>query len=153
MLSTMTGSARKRFSATRSTAVKNMLNSCGASTRPCRRPCPTSTVSEHSPSSSRTHACMLSWNWRMAARFLHGTPKRARTTYRSRPLRLVLPLSRPCRLSPLLLSCWIPHCLHASPRKVLVACRCSIYFPWSHQLTEKKRSKSASALFLLADPF
>ena len=38
MLSVMAASARKRFSATRSTAGKNMLNSSGASTHPCLRP-------------------------------------------------------------------------------------------------------------------
>ena len=65
MLSVMAASARKRFSATRSTAVKNMLNSSGASTHCCPRPCPTSNLSEHSPSSNRTHACMPSWHWRM----------------------------------------------------------------------------------------
>ena len=49
----------------------------------------------------------------------------------------LFPLSRPCRWSPLLLSFWIPHYLHALPRKVLVASRYSTYFPCSNQLTEK----------------
>ena len=81
MLSMMAASASKRFSATRSTAVKNMLNSSGASTHPCRRPCPTS-LSEHFRSSNRMHAYMPSWNRRMTARILGGTPKRARTSHR-----------------------------------------------------------------------
>ena len=83
MLSVMAASARKRFSATRSTAVKKVLNSSGASTHPCcLRPCRTSNLSEHSPSSSRTHACIPSWNWRMTASILGGTPKRARTSHK-----------------------------------------------------------------------
>ena len=82
IVSMMTASERKRFSATRSTAVKNMLNSSGVSTHPCLRPCPTSNLSEHSPSFNRTHACMPSWNWRMTADILGGTPKRARTSHR-----------------------------------------------------------------------
>ena len=61
MLSVMAASARKRYSVTRSTAVKNMLNSSGASTHPFLRPCSTSNLSENSPSSSRTHACIPSW--------------------------------------------------------------------------------------------
>ena len=75
-------SARKHFSATRSTAVKNILNSSGASTRPCLRPCPTSNLSEHSSSSNRTRACMPSCNWRVTTSILGGTPKRARTSHR-----------------------------------------------------------------------
>ena len=82
MLSMMAASAGKHFSATRSTAVKNMLNSSGASTHPWLRPCPTSNVSEHSPSSNRMHACMPSWNWRMTASIHGGTPKGARTSHR-----------------------------------------------------------------------
>ena len=79
----MAASARKRFSATHSTTVKNMLNSSGASTHPyLLRSCPTSNLSEHFPSSNRTHACMPSWNWRMTASILGGTPKRARTSHK-----------------------------------------------------------------------
>ena len=80
MLSVMAASARKRFSATRSTAVKNMLNSSGESTHPCLRPCPTSNESEHTQSSNRTHACMPSWNWRMTAIILGGTNRKERPT-------------------------------------------------------------------------
>ena len=82
MLSVMDESEKKRFSATRSTAVKNMLNNSGASTHPCLRPCPTSNLCERSPSSNRTHACIPSWNWRMTASILDGTPKRARTSHK-----------------------------------------------------------------------
>ena len=81
MLSMMAASTRKRFSAKRSIAVKNMSNS-GASSHPCRRPCPTSNFSEHSPSPNLTHASMPSCNWRMTASILGGTPKRARTAHR-----------------------------------------------------------------------
>ena len=81
MLSVMAASARKRFPATRSTAVKNTSNSSGATTHPCLRPYPTSNLSEHSPLSNRTHACMPSWNWRVTASILGGTPKRARTSH------------------------------------------------------------------------
>ena len=48
MLCMKAASAEKGFSATRSTTVKGTLNSNGASTHPCRRPCPTSSLSEHS---------------------------------------------------------------------------------------------------------
>ena len=83
MLSVLAASARKRFSATCSTAMTNMLNSSGASTHPCLRPCPTSHLSEqHFPPSSRTHACIPPWNWRMTASILGGTPKRSRTSHR-----------------------------------------------------------------------
>ena len=53
MLSVMATSSRKRFLATTRTDVKNMLNSSGESTHPCLRPCPTTNLSEHSPSSNR----------------------------------------------------------------------------------------------------
>ena len=53
----MAASARKRFSATRSTAVKNMLNSSGASTHPCLRPCPTSNFIR-ALSIIQPHACL-----------------------------------------------------------------------------------------------
>ena len=82
MLSMMAASAVKRFSATRSTAVKRMLNINAASTHLCRRLCFTSNISEHSPSSSRTHAHMLSWNSRMTACILGGRPKRANTVHK-----------------------------------------------------------------------
>ena len=51
--------ALNRSTATRSTAVKNMLNNNDASTHPYRRPCPTPNQSEYSPSSvrdARTHS-------------------------------------------------------------------------------------------------
>ena len=82
MLSVMDASARKRFLTSRSTAVKNLLNSGGASTHPCLRPCPASNLSEHSPSSDRTHACKMSRNWRMTASIFGGTPTWARTSHR-----------------------------------------------------------------------
>ena len=52
-----------------------------ASTHPCLRPCPTTNLSERSPSSNRTHACMPLWNWRITASILGGMPKRARTSH------------------------------------------------------------------------
>ena len=82
MLSVMAALASKRFSATRSTTVKNRLISSGASTHPCLRPCPTSNLSEHSPSSSRTNACIPSWKWRMTSSILAGTQKRARASHK-----------------------------------------------------------------------
>ena len=56
VLSVMAASARKRFSATRSIAAKNTLNSSGTSTHPCLRPCPTPKLSEHSI--IQPHACL-----------------------------------------------------------------------------------------------
>ena len=61
---------------------ENMFNSSGASMHLGVRPCSSSNLSEHSPSSNHTHACMLSWNWRMTASILGGTPNQARTSHR-----------------------------------------------------------------------
>ena len=56
MLSVMAASARKRFSTARSTAVKNVLNSSGASTHSCRRPCSVNFFL--APSITQPHACL-----------------------------------------------------------------------------------------------
>ena len=61
-------SALYRSTATRSTAVNNILNNNGASTHSCRNPCPTPNQSEYSPSSVRMRARMPSWKWRITAR-------------------------------------------------------------------------------------
>ena len=62
---------------------KMLIISSGASKHPCRRPCSTSNLSEHSPSSNRTHACTPSWNRRKTASILGGAPKRAKTAHRT----------------------------------------------------------------------
>ena len=60
---------------------EQILNSSGANTHPCQTPCSTPNISEHSPSSNRTHAPMPSWNWRMTPSILGGMQKRAKTVY------------------------------------------------------------------------
>ena len=59
-----------------------MLNRSGASTHPWRRSYSTANHPEHTLSSSRTHARMPSWNWRMTEVVFCGTPKRTSTDQR-----------------------------------------------------------------------
>ena len=81
----MPSSSLKR-TATTHNAVKNMPNTNGNSTQPCRNPPRvTSNHSECSSSSVRTHASMRSWNWRIPASLLPGTSKRASTSHGSSP--------------------------------------------------------------------
>ena len=73
--------ALNRSAATRSTALKNALKNNGASTHPCRRPCPTPNLSEYSPSSVRMRALTHSIveRWRVTATVFGGSPNRAST--------------------------------------------------------------------------
>ena len=76
-------SSLKRARTTYITAAKNMLNSSGDSTQPCRSPCVTSNHSECSPSSVRTRARIPSWNWRITVSIFDRTPRRVRTSHSS----------------------------------------------------------------------
>ena len=73
--------ALNRSTATRSTAVKKMLNSNGARTHPCRTPCSMPNQSEHSPSSVRMSAGIPSWKWRTTASIFGDAPNRANTVH------------------------------------------------------------------------
>ena len=59
-----------------------MLNRRGASTHPRRRSCSTVFHPEHTPSPSRTHVLLLSWNLLMTEIIFCSTPKRASTVHR-----------------------------------------------------------------------
>ena len=80
----MPASLLNLYSATRSIAAKNTLNSSGESTHLWRSPCPTSNHLEHHRTSSfRTHALIPLWNWRITSIICGGTSKRATTCRRS----------------------------------------------------------------------
>ena len=63
------------------TFEKNMLNTCGGSTYPCRRPSQTFNYAEKSPSPSRTRGSIPSWNMQMILIIRGGIPKRASTSH------------------------------------------------------------------------
>ena len=77
----MVWSSLKRCSTTSITAAKNMLNSNGDSTHPCRSPSETSNHSEGLPSSMRTLARIPSWNWRRTSVITDTTPAEVDATH------------------------------------------------------------------------
>ncbi|CAM9172057.1 unnamed protein product [Sphacelaria rigidula] len=72
-----------RTRAISSAAGKEILNSSGDNSHPCRSALMTSNHSESSPSSLRTRACMPSWNGRMTFTISPGMPARTSTRHKS----------------------------------------------------------------------